>query len=217
PNSWRTGLQLFSGYLRSNANTAICVAAFGLSATAEYGLSVQVMGIAMGMATVWTMVKWPVVGQYRSAGNLLGLQRVLWSRSWLQVITFLVLAAGAILVGPMALSLFSKDNQMLPGSLLWLLALVTLLDMTFAFWGTLLSVENRIPTLWATVATNVASLVLALVFTYYTDVGVAGLILAPLITGLVFNYWYWPVVGAKSMGTSWWQFTFGKPQPTPKL
>ncbi|HEV2207603.1 MAG TPA: hypothetical protein VG167_02450 [Verrucomicrobiae bacterium] len=211
PNSWRVGLQLLSTYLRTNANTAICVAFFW-NATSEYGLSVQVMNIALGMAAVWTYVKWPAIGQLRSSQNLAGLRQMLWPRVWLQIFSFLILAAGAIVLGPPLLKLLGTDKHMLPGWWLLWLAVGALFDMTFIFWGTLLSYENRIPTLWPTVATNVASLGLALGLSRGTHLGVAALVLAPLISGLVFNSWYWALAGARSLGTTWLRFMFWPPE-----
>ena len=213
PNSWRVGLQLFSNYLRTNANTAICVSYFGLAATAEYGLSVQLINIASGMAAVWTYVKWPRIGQLRSNQDLQGLRKLIWPRVWLRTLSFVTLAGAAILAGPWALTWIGTDKQMLPAAWLVWLAVTALLDMGFNFWGTLLSYENRIPTLWPTVATNVASLGLALGVCHYTTMGVLGLVLAPLLSGIVFNYWYWPAAGAKSIGVSWLRFTFSLPPP----
>ena len=37
PNTWRVGVLVFSNYLTVNANTAICLAAFGLAANANTG------------------------------------------------------------------------------------------------------------------------------------------------------------------------------------
>jgi len=36
--------------------------------------------------------------------------------------------------------------------------------------------------------------------------GLGGLVLGPLIAGCVFNYWYWPLAGAKTLHTSFWGF-----------
>jgi hypothetical protein len=207
PNSWRTGLQGLSAYLRTNANMAICLAVFGLGATAKYGFSVQVMNVAMGMAGVWTFVKWPEVGQLRAAHNFPALRRLLGVRLWLQAVTFVALAGAAIFVGPILLQWIHTDKQMLPTPWLILLGVGFFLDMIFIFWGTLLSVENRIPTLWSTVITNVGCLMLAYGLSRYTHIGVPALVLAPLLTGLVFNYWYWPLAGARSLRTTWLRFT----------
>jgi hypothetical protein len=41
--------------------------------------------------------------------------------------------------------------------------------------------------------------------------GLAALVLAPLMVGLTFNYWKWPREGARSMGTTCWHFLFRNP------
>ena len=219
PNSWRLALQLFSTWLRTNANTAICAPLFGLVRTGEYGLSLQAMNVSSGMAAVWAQVKWPQISQLRSNHDWHGMRRVLWPRVWLQTLTFLALAATAVFLGPTLLKLLGKDKHLLSTPWLILMAVSALLDTTFIFWGTLLSVENRIPTLWATVATNVGCLALAFGLSRYTTLGMPALVLAPLLSGIVFNYWYWPLAGARMLGTRWWRFMFGGPNagltPTP--
>jgi hypothetical protein len=210
PNSWRSGLLALSNYLRTNASTAICVSSFGLATTAEYGLSVQVIGLAMGLGAVWSWVKWPEAGQLRAAGKLPELRGMLQPRMWLQMGTFVVLAVAAVTAGPWFLHLLRTDKQMLPVRLLALLSFASLIDLQFIFWGTLLTLENRIPTFWSNVVTNLCSLGLALLLVHHTRLGVAALVLAPFLSGLAFNYWYWPAAGARSLGTTWRQFAFSR-------
>lgn len=215
PNSWRLGLQLLSTYFRNATFTTLCVSLYGLAANGAYGLSVQIIGIAAGMAAVWTSVKWPAAGQLRAAHNLEALRVMLWPRLWLQIGTFLLLGAAAILAGPPLLKWLGTDKTLVARSWLALLALNALLEMGYLFWGTLLSVENRIPTLWSTVATNAGSILLALTLTRWSSLGMLSLIVAPLVAGLVFLYWYWPLAGARSLGTHWLRFMVSKPPTTP--
>ncbi len=216
PNSWRLGLQLLSTYVRNAALTTLCVSLYGLAANGAYGLSVQIIGIAAGMATVWTSVKWPAVGQLRAAHHFDALRVMLWPRMWLQILTFLLLGAAAILAGPPLLEWLGTDKALVARSWLVLLAVNALLEMGYLFWGTLLSVENRIPTLWSTVATNAGSILLALALARWSGLGMLALILAPLLSGLLFLYWYWPVAGARSLGVSLLPFMFSGPGPHSK-
>ena len=211
PNSWRLGLQLLSNYLRTNASTAICVSTFGLVATAQYGLSVQIMNVAVGMASVWTAVKWPAAGQLHSAHNLAGLRALLWPRMWLQIVTFLVLSLGAVFAGPFLLHWIKTDKQMLPTPWMVLMMIGALLDLTYGFWSTLLAVENKIPTLRSAVLTNVASLILAYGLCRWAGASMLALVVAPLVTGMVYLHWHWPRVGARSLETTWLRFMFSRP------
>ena len=210
PNSWRTGVQMVAGYLTANGNIQICAYVLGLRATAEYGLSVQLMGVAVGMAGVWTSVKWPLAVQYIARRNYQALRQLLRPRVWLQYVSFLVMAAGLVLCGPYLLAWFGSGKRMLPPGWLCLMTLDSFLFMQFAIWGTLIFAQNRLPYLWPTVATNVLSLLLSLTLIQFTSLGTGALILGPLIAGSLFNYWYWPPYAARSVGTTFSRFLFGR-------
>ena len=43
-----------------------------------------------------------------------------------------------------------------------------------------------------------------------TDLKVGSLVAAPLVAGAIFNYWYWPKAGARSLHTTWLRFMMRK-------
>ncbi len=210
PNSWRTGVQAVAGYLTANGNTQICSYVLGLRATAQYGLSVQLIGVALGMASVWTAVKWPLVGQYMARHDYQTLRRVLRPRVRLHYLSFLFMAAVLIFCGPYLLKWFGSGKQMVAPGWLCLMSLDAFLLMQFGFWGTLIFTQNRLPYLWPTVATNVLSLLLSLTLIRFTSLGLGALVLGPLLVGSLFNYWYWPPYAARCVGTTLFRFLFGR-------
>lgn len=211
PNSWRTGVQLMSGYLTIHANTTICLKVFGPTANARYRLSVQLLGIASSMAYVWILTKWPLIGQYQARHEQGLIQRVFWPRIWLQNLTFFGLAGGVVLCGPHLVRWIGGGKELLPMFWLLLLLLGTFLDLQFSTWGTLISTTNRLPFLWPTVATNVLSLILSLTLVHFTSLGLGALVLGPLLAGSIFNYWFWPPYAARGMGTTLFRFLFFGP------
>jgi O-antigen/teichoic acid export membrane protein len=212
PNSWRLGLMTLSACLTVQANTAICLKVLGLVEFAQYGLSGQLVGAISGMAAVWTTVKWQLIGQYRAQHDHAAMQRVLWPRFWLQHLTFLVLAGGLILCGPLLLRWFGSGKQMLPLGWLILLTLYHFVELHLSFWVALISTENRIPFLWPGLATTAVSLGLAILLIHSTSLGIGALVLAPLLAGSLFNYWYWPLVGARSLDRGLFHFLCCRPQ-----
>jgi O-antigen/teichoic acid export membrane protein len=215
PNSWRLGLMTLNACLVSQANTAICLKVLGLAENARYGLSAQLLGVISGMAAVWTTVKWQLIGQYRAQHDQASMQRVLWPRFWLQHLTFLVLAGGLFLCGPPLLKSFGSGKQMLPVGWLGVLTLYFFVELHLNFWAVLISTENRIPFLWPGLITSVCSLGLALVLIHYTALGIGALVLSPLVAGSLFNYWYWPLVGARALHKSFVGFLCGGAPPVP--
>ena len=206
PNTWRFGVLLFSNYLTVNANTAICLGAYGLAANAKYGLSIQLMNIASTMASVWFTVKRPLLGQYLARHDLDAVRQTLWPRLWLQNLTFLFLAAGVVMCGSAALHWIGGGKEILStGWLVWLM-LYFLLYSHYVTWGTLLATANDLSYMWPTVATNVLSLILSLLLVHFTGLGLGALVLGPLLAGIVFNFWYWPAYAARQIGISLLRF-----------
>lgn len=212
PNSWRLGLLSLAAYMTVNANTLICLSVLGLAANARYGLSNQLLGVIVGMASVWTQVKWPLIGQQRARHDYAAIQRTLWPRMWLQYATFFAMAAMLLLCGPPLLQWFGSGKQLLPLPWLALLVLVSFLEMQISVWGTLISTENRIPFLWPAVVGNLASFLISLTLIHTTSLGLGAFVLAPLLAHSVFNNWYWPHYAARGIQTSWVRFMFLRPK-----
>jgi hypothetical protein len=211
PNSWRAGLLSLGGYLSTSANGLICVSVLGLAANAQYGLSVQLIYFMQSLAMTWMWVKWPLIGQYRARQDHVSLRRLFWRRLHLQALTFLVTIALAIPSAPFLLDLLNTNKTILPTFWLILLAINALFEMHLASWNTLIATTNYVPFVWPVIASNILSFVLALVLVHVTPLGIGALIIAPLLSGSLLNYWYWPTQGAKTLQTGWRRFVFSRP------
>jgi O-antigen/teichoic acid export membrane protein len=214
PNSWRIGLQYLSGFLAGQANTLVCQAVLGLAASATYGLSLQLMLLASSMAQVWTLVKWPQVSKLRIKHDNTALQKLLWPRVWLQTASYILMATGVWLLIPLLLKWTDSGKTVLPPLWLGLLAINGLFEVTYIFWGTLISTENRTPFAWPIIISNAVSFVAVLILLQTSSLGLAAFVIAPLAIGLLCNYWRWAKDGAHSLGTTWWRFMFRRPSDT---
>jgi hypothetical protein len=208
PNAWRTSLILLSGYLTVNANTAICLKVLGLQANAQYGLSVQLLNAIAGMASVWTMVKWPVIGQHYARHDFVMVQSILRPRVWLQCLSFIFAAGVLLLLGPLVVSHIGKGKTLLPLGWLALMTLGSFLDTQLNLWAMVIFTGNRFTFLWPMVGGNVLCLALSLTLIHFTSLGLGALVLGPLVAGSLFNYWYWPLHACRSIGTSLFRLLF---------
>jgi hypothetical protein len=213
PNSWRLGL--------AGGSMNVMLVGFGamISRLLDPALFYRyqfshliIYSVCMNMAAVWTMVKWPMVMQLRAANDFAGLRRLLWPRVWLQFWSFVALGGAAIFIAPPLLKIVAPTKELLPRFWLCVLALHALLEMQYAFWSTLLTAGNRVPSLWAAVITNLSSLLVAYILVKSTNLGLGAFVLAPLLTSSAFNFWYWPMAGARSLETSWFQYLLHRPR-----
>ena len=198
----------------SLAMITLCQQQFGLAVAGEYGLSVHLVNMALGISAVWTSVKWPVIAQYRVKGDVASMRRVLRPRYLLQVATFIVLAGSAALLAPALLKWIGTDKALLPWPLLVLLLADGLGQLHFQMWTTLISTDNRIPALWPLVITHAVGMMVVLVLVLGLDRGLAAMVATPLVLGLLFNYWWWVRVGVRMLGTTYLDFLRHVPNPS---
>lgn len=218
PNSWRLGVYFAAGYLTSNASVLICSSRFGLDATAEFGLSLQIVMAVHAMASTWVTVKWPMIGQLMTRRDVTGQRAVLRPRIGLQMITYLLMALGAAALGPWLLSVMRGNKQMLPTVWFCLLGLNGLLESHLSTWNTLIAVGNRLPMLWPSVITNLTAVLVNLTLVQSSQAQPGLLVLGPLLCGALFNYWYWPGYGARTLQLSYWEFVrYGSWRTTPRM
>ena len=92
-----------------------------------------------------------------------------------------------------------------------MLSLYFFAELHVSFWASLISTENRIPFLWPALATSLLGLGLSLLLIHFTSFGIGALVLAPLLAGSLFNYWYWPLAGARTLDTRLFRFLCGRP------
>ncbi len=206
PNCWRVGVHCLGYYLVPHAATLICAGVLGLQTNAKYGLSVQIVAIIQSMTAVWVSVKWPEFGQFIIRKELDKLRFQFRARLLFQMVSFAVISAVALSCSTDLLSWLDSGKTTIEMDWFALIALAAFLDLHSNTWVTLIALGNKLPFLWHSVATNVATIVLAFVLVRIPSLGIGGLIIAPIITNLFCNYWMWPIEGAKSLGTTWRRF-----------
>ena len=210
PNASRIGFLGVGSYLGGQAMAFLCLTTLGLAANAEYGLSLQIMSAAQGMAVVWIQVKWPEIARLRTQGDFAGIRSILRKRLCLSVASFVFLVAAAIPLAPPLLHWLNTDKVVLPAAWLCVMAVHTLLELHLSVWGMLIYTDNRVAYLRPLLLANGATLVLAVALMHFTSLGLGALVLAPLLAGAVFNYWHWPRVGSAILQTSWSKLLFAR-------
>lgn len=200
PNAWRTGLVALGSFLIVQANTLICSAFLGLTTTASYGISFQLVLTLAGLSAVWVQVKVPRINQLRVHGATGEITRLFASRMRLAVVSF-ALGALAIFYGaPVVLGLLGSKTNLLPSGPLALLLAIQFLEMHHSQYAHLVLSENRNPFLKPAILSGTAVVVLSLWLT--PRFGVWGLLLSAGVVQAAFNNWWTVLRGIRGLGIS---------------
>ena len=201
PMCWRVGAVLVS----RNLSTAMLFHLAGKLPTTQglsFTFSHMLLTFVASVSITWTQVKWPLVNRYRSEGAFEAMRTALFPRIWLQGLNLFFGAIAVALIAPPALAWIAPEKSILPTALFLLLGANFLLETMFSFWTSLLMADNRLPSLWPTVIHYGLIIVVAFLAVAWKGFGVAALVWAPLVVGLLFNYWYWSFAGAQFLKTN---------------
>ena len=111
---------------------------------------------------------------------------------------------------PWLLEFLKTNKSVLPLQWMLLLTLNTLFEAHLVTWATFISLGNRLPFLSITILTNLVSLALSVTLMYSTSLGFGALVLGPLLANAAYNYWRWPMEGARMLHANWLAFMFSK-------
>lgn len=192
PNARRLGVVMIGAWLINRSTTLLSSHFLGLSITAQYGLSIQLLTFVGGMSSLLFNSYVPEITSLKISGDR-NRYNALFARSmitqWVMSITGIL---SVVFIVPYALDFIGSNSMLLPTSTLLLLGLVLFLEWNHSTFATLITLGNSVPFVNASLLSGVGIVITALLFAYNTEMGVLGLILAQGIVQLVYNNWYWP-------------------------
>ena len=200
-NAWRDGLISVSNYMSNQATVIICSLFLTLSETGIYSVGVQ---IAMAIATISGTFYMASQPQLQAAYINQDHQRVRSTMSLIVVTLIYLFMIGGLGVFAMILPLlkwFKPEAIVSMPIFLGLLTYHFILKFRDCF-GSYFSCTNRIIYLRSYILSAFFCIVLSVLFTGCLHWGIWGLIIAQMISQLVYNVWHWPMLSMREMGLS---------------
>lgn len=191
PTAWRQATVAFGEFLENRAGVIICSILFGLELTAEYGLTLQILGVLGALSIAPLAVITPAMNQLRVQQDLAHLKTFFLSRAYAGILSFVLCSSLFAIWGAGALKLLGVNTLVLPHPLFLLLLLNVALSLHKRAWMLLVLTENKNPFVATTLITGIVTIIAS--YTLGISYGVIGMILGQLIIPLLHLYW-WPIV-----------------------
>lgn len=202
-NARKAGLSSLGSFCIQQGNTLMLPFFVSLSVVGSYGLAVSVTGITQSLSQLYLTLHLPVLYKYRVHHDTAAVRSVFAQALFIFVLVFTALAAGVLSVGNPLLVLIRSNILLLPLVPMALMFLFRLLETNHAMASVLITTENRIPYLKASLVSGFSTLLLGFLFLRFTSLGVTGVILAAGLVQLCYNNWKWPLEVARGLRASY--------------
>ena len=193
PNAIKVGLTSLGGFIINKSSLFIGSLFVSLETMGSYGITLQLLVVIGMMAGIVTRVYMPKVFQWRVEERLDLIKQKFYLSS---VVMFLVFALSGIVIvlyGDWMLSVLKSNTTLLPTSLLILIFVQHYLEYNHSNAAQYLLSRNEVPFFKASLISAGCVLLLLGVFVVWLDMGMLGMILAPMIVQGVYQNWKWPL------------------------
>ena len=189
-NASKDGLVTISNFLCTQANTLICSYVIGLSATGSFGLSIQLATIIGTIASIIFTSFHPAMQEAALHDDRKAGFKYLTTSMMAYVYMYLIMSLGALAILPVIHYL--KPELEMDAVVFIVILVYMFIYYIYHLFSSYISTFNRLPYTTSFIVTAFASVILSFLLAQYTEMGIWALIIAPILTSLVYNAWKWP-------------------------
>ena len=193
PNAIKVGLTSLGGFIINKSSLFIGSLFVSLETMGSYGITLQLLVVIGMMAGIVTRVYMPKVFQWRVEERLDLIKQKFYLSSAVMFLVFALSGIVIVLYGDWMLSLLKSNTTLLPTSLLILIFVQHYLEYNHSNAAQYLLSRNEVPFFKASLISAGCVLLLLGVFVVWLDMGMLGMILAPMIVQGVYQNWKWPL------------------------
>ena len=194
-NAKKNGINAVSTFAITQTTTLICSAYLGLSETAAYGLSLQIITAIAGVAMVYFSTVKPRITELKIGGdatrkefiNCMSLSVfIYWVVYFIEMVALLTLGLSAI-------KLLRADTE-IPFLMIAFMGLYLFLENNQSIFCGLIEMSNTVPYMRAGVISAVFIVIGEFVAVRFLGTNIYGLMFVQFAVQLAYNNWHWPKV-----------------------
>lgn len=192
PNAVKIGLTTLGGVLVQRSALVIGSLYLTLEEIASYGITLQVVNLIGGLASVYTLTYQAKIVHMRVLSNTDSIKKIYIKGQYILLATFLAGGLSLLVAGDWALDLINSKTRLLP-PMLTLLALFLSLEQTnLSVAGNILSTKNIVPFFRASIISGLAIIAGLLICFEFFSAGITAMLVIPLMTDFAYQAWKWP-------------------------
>lgn len=198
-NAKKLGIVSFGSFLIIQANTLLCSSFFDLKTVAEYGLTLQIIGVLTSFSRILFTAYLPIINESRIKHDNEKLKAEMSKTFLCGWIVYFIGAFVILLFGNNFLSLMNAKTSLLQRDMLSLMLLYLFLEFNHSNFATMITTKNEIPFVTASILSGIGVVIVALFNIVYLGIGLWGILIAQFVIQIVYNNWYWPLYVMKDL------------------
>ncbi|MFM5140812.1 O-unit flippase-like protein [Aeromonas rivipollensis] len=185
------GLVQVGNFLTTRCSLFIVSSYIGLDAAAKYGFTLQVTSVAVIVASMYFGLQMPRLSSEHIRGDLYIVRKIFSKALGVSWAILFLLCIFIMSVGPIFLSFFTKNVELLPTGILCVFLTSAMLEMNHSLCTAFLTTKNKFDFAFPIFATGV----LIVIFSYILGsmYGLWGVVISQLLCQLLYNNWKWPL------------------------
>jgi O-antigen/teichoic acid export membrane protein len=191
PNALKIGLTSLGAYLIQRSSIVVGSLFLSLDQIAAYGISIQFITIIASFASIYTATYIPKIVQLRVTQNNSSISELYLRGQIILLVTYIAGGLFLLIFGEQALGLIGSKTHMMTTALILAALIISFLESNHGIAGSILLTNNEVPFFKASLTAGVFTILLLIIFFYYSKYGLWAMVLAPGIAQ-VYNNWKWP-------------------------
>jgi O-antigen/teichoic acid export membrane protein len=193
PNAIKVGLTSLGGFVINKSSMFIGSLYVSLELMASYGITIQILAVVGMLGGIITRVYLPKVFQWRVEERIDLVKKTFYFSSIAMFVVFFTFGLVIFLWGDLMLNILKSNTILLPAGLLLLMFIQHYLEYNHSNAAQYLLSRNEVPFFKASLISACAVFILLILFVVYFDMGVLGMILAPMLVQAAYQNWKWPL------------------------
>jgi O-antigen/teichoic acid export membrane protein len=202
PNAYKLGLVVLGSWLILRSSTLLSASFIDLNITAQYGLTLQFLGIIGSFSSLLFHSLSPDIIYSKFSNNAHRFNMLFsisfafqWFFSFFGILTI-------IFLGPIALTFINSNITLLPKPLFFLLSFFLFFEWNYSTFISYIGLTNKVPFVKSTIYSGIIIFCVSYILLAVFDFGILALILTHGLVQMSFNFWYWPRFALKETNLS---------------
>ena len=199
PNAIKIGLTSLGSFMITRSAIVIGSFYLTLNEIASYGITIQLIAVIAGLATIYTKTFQPSIAQMQVTNNKEAIKQIYLKGQIILLLTFILGGIGLLVLEGWAIEFIGSKTKLMPTIFIAVATIISFLENNHAVAGGILLTENKVPFFKASLFSGVLTILLMLFFFQFTNLGLWALILSPGIAQGLYQNWKWPIVVNKDL------------------